>query len=58
MTPLEGMELIMLLENHISQDKYLFEVAYEPNQVTMWDNRQLIHKGLVNDTSCKRVIQR
>lgn len=52
------MELIMLLENHISQDKYLFEVAYEPNQVTMWDNRQLIHKGLVNDTSCKRVIQR
>ena len=58
MTPREGMELIMLLERHCSQEKYLFEIAYEPNQVTMWDNRQLIHKGLINDTSCRRVIQR
>lgn len=58
MTHREGMELIMLLQSHITQDKYLFEVAYEQNQVTMWDNRQLIHKGLANDFSSRRVIQR
>lgn len=58
MTHEEGMQLILLLQRHCTQDKYIFEVAYEANQVTMWDNRQLIHRGLVNDTSCRRVIQR
>jgi len=58
MTHAEGSELIMLLQRHITQDKYLFDVGYEANQVTMWDNRQLIHRGLINDTSCRRVIQR
>ena len=58
MTHTEGMELILMLQRHLTQDKYLFEVAYEANQVSMWDNRQLIHVGLVTDTSCRRVIQR
>jgi taurine dioxygenase len=58
MTHNEGMELIMLLEKHITQDKYLFEVAHEENQITMWDNRQLVHKGLANDASRRRVIHR
>lgn len=58
MSEQEGMAFIMLLEAHITNEKYLFEIAYEKNQVTMWDNRQLIHKGLINDRSTRRVIQR
>ena len=58
MTHNEGMELIMPLEKHVTQGRYLFEVAYEENQITMWDNRQLVHKGLANDASRRRVIHR
>ena len=58
MTHREGMQLVELLQRHVTQEKYCFEVPHEANQVTMWDNRQLIHRGLINDNSCRRVIQR
>lgn len=54
----EGNALIKEYEKHITQEKFKFSVPHEPYQITMWDNRQLIHRGLVNDNSCRRVIQR
>jgi len=58
MSPSEGMALILMLQNLMTQPENLFEVPHEPNQLTMWDNRQLIHRALVDDNSARRVIQR
>mmetsp|Transcript_29628 Transcript_29628/g.38738 ORF Transcript_29628/g.38738 Transcript_29628/m.38738 type:complete len:401 (-) Transcript_29628:243-1445(-) len=58
MTDEEGNAFIKMLQNLMTQEQYLFEVSHEPHQVTMWDNRQLIHRGLVNDASSRRIIQR
>jgi taurine dioxygenase len=58
MTAREGLELTQLIQRHVTQPQFRVEVAYEPHQVAMWDNRQLIHRGLANDNSARRVIQR
>jgi len=54
----EGRDLIQAAQDLMVEEKYLFEVPHEPHQVTMWDNRQLIHRALCNDRSCRRVIHR
>jgi len=58
MTAREGLELTQLIQRHVTQECFRVEVAYEPFQLTMWDNRQLIHRGLTNDNSSRRIIQR
>jgi len=58
MTDDEGNAFIRYLQELMTKPEYQFEVAHEPHQVTMWDNRQLIHRGLVNDASSRRIIQR
>ncbi len=58
MDEVEGMEFIMFLQKLITQKKLVFEIPHSPNQVTMWDNRQLIHRALKNDSSSRRVIHR
>ena len=58
MTPREGLEMTRLIQNHVTQPQFRVQVAYEPHQLAMWDNRSLIHRGLQDDTSAKRVIQR
>ena len=58
MTAREGLEMTRLIQNHVTQPQFRVQVAYEPHQLAMWDNRSLIHRGLQDDTSAKRVIQR
>ena len=58
MTAREGLEMTRLIQNHVTQSQFRVQVAYEPHQLAMWDNRSLIHRGLQDDTSAKRVIQR
>ena len=58
MTAREGLEMTRLIQNHVTQPQFRVQVAYEKHQLAMWDNRSLIHRGLQDDTSAKRVIQR
>ena len=58
MTAREGLEMTRLIQNHVTQSQFRVQVAYEPHQLAMWDNRSLIHRGLQDDASAKRVIQR
>ena len=58
MTLREGLEMTQLIQRHVIQSQFRVQVAYEPHQLAMWDNRCLIHRGLQDDTSARRVIQR
>ena len=46
------------LYEHMTKKEFRSTVPWVPHQVTMWDNRQLIHKGEVDYTDCRRVVQR
>jgi dTDP-4-amino-4,6-dideoxygalactose transaminase/alpha-ketoglutarate-dependent taurine dioxygenase len=43
---------------HMTKPEFYASIPWHPHQVTMWDNRQLIHKGEVDYTHCRRVVQR
>ena len=43
---------------HMTKPEFSSSIPWLPHQVTMWDNRQLIHKGAVDYTDCRRVVQR
>jgi taurine dioxygenase len=46
------------LYEHMIKPEFSSSIPWVPHQVTMWDNRQLIHKGEVDYTDCRRVVQR
>ncbi len=46
------------LYEHMTKPEFSSSIPWVPHQVTMWDNRQLIHKGAVDYTHCRRVVQR
>jgi taurine dioxygenase len=58
MRPEESASLLRFLNQWIARPEFCTRVSWEPNQVLMWDNRSLSHKGLSDDVSERRVVQR
>jgi len=58
MTTSESQHILSYLYNHIASPQFCQRVSWQQNQVTMWDNRSLSHKGLSDDVSELRIVQR
>jgi len=58
MRPEESIALLRFLYEHIARPEFCTRVSWQPNQVVMWDNRSLSHKGLADDVSELRIVQR
>jgi len=58
MSPEESATLLRHLYEHIARPEFCTRVSWQPNQVVMWDNRSLSHKGLADDVGEARIVQR
>ena len=58
MKPTESRAILDFVYKWIARPEFCTRVSWLPNQVTMWDNRSLSHKGVADDCSEKRVVQR
>mmetsp|Transcript_108361 Transcript_108361/g.258588 ORF Transcript_108361/g.258588 Transcript_108361/m.258588 type:complete len:410 (+) Transcript_108361:168-1397(+) len=58
MKPAESRAILDFVYKWIARPEFCTRVSWLPNQVTMWDNRSLSHKGVADDCSEKRVVQR
>jgi taurine dioxygenase len=58
MQPEESKALLRFVYEWIARPDFCTRVSWEPNQVVMWDNRSLSHKGLSDDVSERRIVQR
>jgi len=54
----ESASLLRFLYHWIARPEFCTRVSWLPNQVVMWDNRCLSHKGLADDVGERRVVQR
>jgi len=54
----ESRSLLRFCYEWIARPEFCTRVSWRPNQVVMWDNRSLSHKGLADDCSERRVVQR
>jgi len=54
----ESRALLDFVYQWIARPEFCTRVSWMPNQVTMWDNRSLSHKGVADDCSERRVVQR
>ena len=54
----ESRAILSFVYKWIARPEFCTRVSWQPNQVTMWDNRSLSHKGVADDCSEKRVVQR
>ena len=58
MKPEESKAILRFVYEWIARPEFCTRVSWVPNQVVMWDNRSLSHKGLADDVSERRVVQR
>ena len=58
MKPQESRAILNFVYHWIARPEFCQRVSWMPNQVVMWDNRSLSHKGLSDDVSQRRVVQR
>jgi len=58
MSPEESTAILRFVYEWIARPEFCTRVSWMPNQVVMWDNRSLSHKGLADDVSERRVVQR
>ena len=58
MKPAESKAILDFVYKWIARPEFCQRVSWLPNQVTMWDNRTTSHKGVADDCSEKRVVQR
>ena len=58
MRPDESAAILRFLCNHIARPEFCTRVSWQPNQVIMWDNRSLSHKGMADELTQKRVVHR
>jgi taurine dioxygenase len=58
MRPEESAALLRFLYHWIARPEFCTRVSWRPNQVVMWDNRSLSHKGIADDVSERRVVHR
>jgi taurine dioxygenase len=54
----ESKAVLLFLCNWIARPDFCTRVSWQPNQVVMWDNRSLSHKGLADDLGERRVVHR
>ena len=58
MHPDESRSLLRFLYQHIAKPEFCTRVSWQENQVVMWDNRSLSHKGIADEVHERRVVQR
>jgi len=58
MNPQESAAILNFVYNWVARPEFCNRVSWMPNQVVMWDNRSLSHKGVADDCSERRVVQR
>jgi len=58
MNPSESRAVLDFVYKWTARPEFCQRVSWLPNQVTMWDNRSLSHKGVADDCSERRVVQR
>jgi taurine dioxygenase len=58
MHPEESAAILKFVYDWTARPEFCTRVSWKPNQVVMWDNRCLAHKGISDDVSERRVVQR
>jgi hypothetical protein len=58
MRPEESTAILAFLYSWIARPEFCTRVSWKPNQVVMWDNRSLSHKGIADEMSERRVVHR
>ena len=53
----ESKAVLQFVYEWIARPEFCTRVSWHENQVVMWDNRSLQHKGLADDCSERRVVQ-
>lgn len=54
----ESQAMLQFLCRWIARPEFCTRVSWKPNQVVMWDNRSLSHKGLADELCERRVVHR
>ena len=54
----ESKAVLQFVYEWIARPEFCTRVSWHENQVVMWDNRSLQHKGLADDCSERRIVQR
>ena len=54
----ESTELLEYLFDHIEQDKYIYDHAWRPGDLSVWDNRCTLHARTDFDLSERRLLRR
>jgi len=54
----ESKHILRFLQEWIARPEFCTRVSWQENQVVMWDNRSTSHKGIADDCSERRVVQR
>ena len=54
----ESNSILKFLYHHVARPEFCTRVSWVPNQVVMWDNRSLSHKGIADEVHERRVVQR
>ena len=58
MRPEESKAILLFLCQWIARPEFCTRVSWRPNQVVMWDNRSLSHKGLADELTERRAVHR
>lgn len=58
MNPVESQSLLRFIYEWCARPEFCTRVSWVPNQVVMWDNRSLGHKGIADEVSERRIVQR
>lgn len=58
MNPAESRAILRFVYEWFARPEFCTRVSWQPNQVIMWDNRSLSHKGVADECSQRRVVQR
>ena len=58
MRPEESRSILLFLCQWIARPEFCTRVSWRPNQVVMWDNRSLSHKGLADELKERRAVHR
>ena len=54
----ESKDILNFVYQWFARPEFCTRVSWHPNQVVMWDNRSLSHKGVADDVRERRVVQR
>jgi len=58
MRPEESNAILQFVYEHLRKPEFHTRVSWQPHQMTMWDNRSLVHKGIADEVHERRVVQR